>query len=228
MTSKHQTATTFVVLLLVYALALLPVHANSTSPGAAATRQIGSQVPSAARLVTRNDQPILVNGNKLTTGGTVLAGATLETPRGVGATVSLASLWTLDLAPETKLTLNFADTTVSVMLNDGRALLDAKKGITATFKAGAGQAVVNEPGGDSFLDISFPPGASTPTVSRQAVAGTDAGAASVASSCPPANDPRDSRFSWYYLIPILGGSLVPIVVLTHRGENPSPMDSLGP
>lgn len=221
MTSRRQTATKIVIVVLVYALALLPVHANSISSGLVATRQIGSQVPSAARLITRRDQPILINGKKLATGAIVLTGATLETPKGVGATVALGSLWTLDLAPETKLTVNFEDSTVNVMLSQGRALLDVKKGIAATFNTRAGQAAVNDASGDSFLDVSFPPGASTPTVSRQAVVSADAGAAYAAGSCPPAENPKTSRNRWYYLIPIL---VVPIIILSHRGGKPKPID----
>lgn len=219
MTSTRQTATKIVILVLVYALALLP--GNAISPDVVATRQIGSQVPSAARLITRRDQPIFINGQKLATGAIVLTGATVETPKDVGATLALGSLWTLDLAPETKLTVNFQDSTVNVMLSQGRALLDVKKGIAATFNTRAGQAAVNDASGDSFLDVSFPLGVATPTVSRQAVASTDAGAASAAASCPPARVPKGFDRRWYYLIPILA---VPIIVLTRRGGKSRPID----
>ena len=42
-----------------------------------------------ARLTTKNNQPITVNGNSAGTGATILTGATIETPDQVGATIDL-------------------------------------------------------------------------------------------------------------------------------------------
>src|SRR6266571_9391186 len=60
-----------------------------------------------ARLVTKNNQPITVNGNSVSTGGTVLTGATIETPDQVGATIDLGDAGVVELQPNTKIQLDF-------------------------------------------------------------------------------------------------------------------------
>src|SRR5438552_948795 len=60
-----------------------------------------------ARLATRGNQPITVNGASAVGGASILTGATIETPDQVGATINLGSLGELEIAPNTKLTLEF-------------------------------------------------------------------------------------------------------------------------
>jgi len=62
----------------VYVHGALP---NATAP--VPQRQI------TARLSTKNNQPITVNGNAVGTGATLLTGATVETPDQVSATIDL-------------------------------------------------------------------------------------------------------------------------------------------
>src|SRR4029434_7719697 len=60
-----------------------------------------------ARLSTRNNQPITVNGNAASTGATILTGATLETPDQVGATIDLGDAGIIELQPNSKIQLDF-------------------------------------------------------------------------------------------------------------------------
>ena len=60
-----------------------------------------------ARLTTRNNQPITVNGLGATTGASILTGATIETGADQSATVNLGPLGSLDIAPNTKLVLTY-------------------------------------------------------------------------------------------------------------------------
>ena len=60
-----------------------------------------------AKLVTRNNQPITVNGNNMGTGGTILTGATIETPDQVGATIDLGDAGVVELQPNAKIQLDF-------------------------------------------------------------------------------------------------------------------------
>lgn len=62
-----------------------------------------------ARLTTRNNQPIQVNGLGATTGASILSGATIETAADQSATVNLGPLGTVDIAPNTKFVLTFDD-----------------------------------------------------------------------------------------------------------------------
>jgi hypothetical protein len=61
----------------------------------------------AGRLITKNNQPITVNGNSLGTGGTILTGATIETPDQVGATIDLGDAGVVELQPNSKIQLDF-------------------------------------------------------------------------------------------------------------------------
>jgi hypothetical protein len=60
-----------------------------------------------ARLTTKNNQPITVNGNSVGTGGTILTGATIETPDQVGATIDLGDGGVVELQPGSKIQLDF-------------------------------------------------------------------------------------------------------------------------
>ncbi len=60
-----------------------------------------------ARLVTKNNQPITVNGTSVGTGGTILTGATIETPDQVGATIDLGDAGVVELQPNSKIQLDF-------------------------------------------------------------------------------------------------------------------------
>jgi hypothetical protein len=60
-----------------------------------------------ARLTTRNNQPITVNGNSAGTGATILTGATIETPDQVGATIDLGDAGIVELEPNSKIQLDF-------------------------------------------------------------------------------------------------------------------------
>jgi hypothetical protein len=60
-----------------------------------------------ARLTTRNNQPITVNGNAAGTGATILTGATIETPDQVGATIDLGDAGIVELEPNSKIQLDF-------------------------------------------------------------------------------------------------------------------------
>src|SRR6185369_12269472 len=60
-----------------------------------------------ARLTTRNNQPITVNGNAAGTGATILTGATIETPDQVGATLDLGDAGIVELEPNSKIQLDF-------------------------------------------------------------------------------------------------------------------------
>jgi hypothetical protein len=59
------------------------------------------------KISTSGNRPILVNGNSTPSGGSLVTGATIETPDGVSATIDLGPLGTLDLAPNTRVVLEF-------------------------------------------------------------------------------------------------------------------------
>ena len=74
---------------------------NSSATAPVPQRQI------TARLTTKNNQPITVNGNAVGTGATLLTGATVETPDQVSATIDLGDAGVVELQPNSQIKLDF-------------------------------------------------------------------------------------------------------------------------
>src|SRR5687768_1234688 len=71
------------------------------------------------KLTTRGNQPISVNGISVRSGDTITPGSNIVTPNDVGATISLGSLGSVDLAPNTKVELMFNTGLIKVRLIEG-------------------------------------------------------------------------------------------------------------
>jgi len=120
-----------------------------------------------ARLTTRNNQPILVNGLSANTGASILTGATIETGADQSATVNLGSLGTLDIAPNTKLMLTYDDQgNVKAVIVYGCAILTAKKKTNGEIATEQGTAGKTDPAAGGILNVCFPQGAAAPTVTN--------------------------------------------------------------
>jgi hypothetical protein len=115
-----------------------------------------------ARLTTRNNQPITVNGLSATTGATILTGATIETGADQSATVNLGPLGSLDIAPNTKLVLTYDDDgNVKVLLIFGCAVLSAKEKTKGEVVTEQGESKKNDPAAGGVLNLCTP-GAAAP------------------------------------------------------------------
>ena len=93
-----------VTVFLAFSFAQVYVHAGLPSPVPGAPPP---QRAISARLITKNNQPITVNGNPVGTGGTILTGATIETPDQVGATIDLGDAGVVELQPGAKVQLDY-------------------------------------------------------------------------------------------------------------------------
>jgi hypothetical protein len=168
--------------LLLFAMAQLAMQIAFAAPASPPTNVAPIPQQFIARLTTRNNQPITVNGNSATTGASIVTGATIETGADQAATVNLGPLGTLDIAPNTKLVLTYDENgNVKATLVYGCAILAAKKkttGEVATEQGGT--AAKTDPAKGGILDICFPPGAAAPTVGQGAAQAAGAGAGSAA------------------------------------------------
>ena len=118
-----------------------------------------------AKLTTRNNQPVTVNGLSANTGASILTGATIETGADQSATVNLGPLGMLDIAPNTKLVLTYDDQgNVKALLVYGCAILTAKKKTNGEIATEQGTAAKNDPAAGGVLNVCFPQGAAAPTV----------------------------------------------------------------
>ena len=104
MKTRRRKALKALAMFLAFSFAQLYVQAGSPNP---APPPGPPQRPVTARLITKNNQPITVNGNSMGTGGTLLTGATIETPDQVGATIDLGDAGVIELQPGSKIQLDF-------------------------------------------------------------------------------------------------------------------------
>ncbi len=105
----------------IYVQASLP---NAKTGGAPPQRVI------TARLTTKNNQPITVNGNAVGTGGTILTGATIETPDQVSAVIDLGEAGVVEVQPGSKIQLDFDENgNVRVKVISGCALTQKKSNV---------------------------------------------------------------------------------------------------
>jgi ferric-dicitrate binding protein FerR (iron transport regulator) len=124
-----------------------------------------------ARLVTKSNQLIMVNGASAAGGSMILTGATIETPDQVGATVDLGPLGGLDIAPNTKLTLDFDQNgNVKVTLIRGCMILRVKKKANGEVDTSEGTAGKTDGKKGGALDVCFLAGATAAVVNQGAAA----------------------------------------------------------
>lgn len=185
----------------------------------------GSGVPIpqqfVARLATRGNQPITVNGASASGGATILTGATIETPDQVGATINLGSLGKVDIAPNTKLVLEFdRNGNVKVKLISGCVILTTKKGTNGEVEAPTGSAGKTDKKGGGALDVCFPVGATAPS-SGAAAAGAGAGAGAAAGAAAGGGLFGLGVPATVAILGAAGGVTAAIIIGTH-GSNPSP------
>jgi hypothetical protein len=178
MNLKRRKGYKVIAVLVLFAMVQIAVQIGFAAPTTSTPNAAPIPQQFIARLTTRNNQPITVNGNSAATGASILTGATIETGADQSATVNLGPLGSLDIAPNTKLVLTYDENgNVKVTMIFGCAILTAKKkttGEVATEQGGS--AGKTDPAVGGVLDICFPPGAAAPTVGQGAAAAAGAGA----------------------------------------------------
>jgi hypothetical protein len=174
MNQKHAVGSKVITALLLLAIVQVSLQVGLAEP-ANATNPVVVPQQIVARLTTRNNQPITVNGLSANTGASILTGATIETGADQSATVNLGSLGSLDIAPNTKLVLTYDDQgNIKVVLVYGCAVLTAKKKTTGEIATDQGTAAKNDPAAGGILNVCFPQGAAAPTVNPGVAATTPA------------------------------------------------------
>jgi hypothetical protein len=178
MITKRRWAINATAILLVFAVAQtflqvgLAVAPEAVTPKAAVVPPQGP----IGKLTTTNNQPITVNGTSITSGGTVLTDSIIETPDNAGATISLGSLGSLDIAPGTKLKLEYDDKgNVRVTLITGCAAIHKKKDTNAQIDTEQGTAAKNDEKEEALLDVCFKNGVVTLNQGTAGIGGVTGG-----------------------------------------------------
>ena len=102
MDTRKKNALKALAVILAFAFAQVYVQAGSPAPAPAMPQRAIT-----ARLVTRGNAPITVNGNSTATGATILTGATIETPDQVSGTIDLGDAGVVEIQPNSKIQLDF-------------------------------------------------------------------------------------------------------------------------
>jgi hypothetical protein len=175
MSLRRRKGLTAIATVLLFSVAQIGVHVSFAQPTAGVPPVPSQQF--IARLTTRNNLAITVNGNGAATGSSILTGATIETGPDQSATVNLGPLGVLDIAPNTKLVLTYDEQgNVKVMLLQGCAVLATKKKSEGEITTQQGSAGKTDRKKGGVLDVCFPPGASGPVVNQGAAVAAGAGA----------------------------------------------------
>jgi hypothetical protein len=179
MNQKRRNGPRAIAALLLFSMAQISLQVSFAEPNTTTAATLNPQQV-VARLTTRNNQPIQVNGLSASTGASILTGATIETGADQSATVNLGPLGSLDIAPNTKLVLTYDDQgNVKALIIFGCAILIAKKKTTGEVETEKGSAGKTDPAAGGVLEVCFPTGAAAPIVGPGVAvgAGTGAGAA---------------------------------------------------
>jgi hypothetical protein len=164
MNQKHVVGSRVIAALLLLAIVQVSLQVGLAEPSNTTNPVVVPQQV-VARLTTRNNQPITVNGLSANTGASILTGATIETGADQSATVNLGPLGVLDIAPNTKLVLTYDDQgNVKALLLYGCAILTAKKKTNGEIATEQGTAGKTDPAAGGVLNVCFPQGAAAPTV----------------------------------------------------------------
>ena len=128
MTSKRWKAIKVMALFLAFAVSQVYVQASLFGRHSASPQPAGAQQMLIGRIMTRQNKPVMVNGNSVPSGTTIFSGAQVRTPAGTGATIDLGPLGRVDIGPNTNLTLTFGQGEVSINLQTGYVMLTTNKG----------------------------------------------------------------------------------------------------
>ncbi len=220
MNFRNQKITTAAALLLIFAVAQVYIGVSFAEPNG--RRATAAALPQDTQLMgiltTRDNQPILVNGVSTISGATIPAGATIETPDGVSATITIGGLGSVCIAPNTKLVVSFDQNgkgNINVSLTAGCVIVSTANDVKGEIAAG-GQ-ITPTTGGS--IDVCLPTG--QPLVVNKGAA-ANAGAGAGGSCLPPAGAaavPPSWDLGTRATAAIVGGTAVTLCIIFC---NPSP------
>lgn len=154
--SSHKAVKT-IALLLVFCIADVYVLANARKPNTSARDTATNITPGKTllgRLFVPYHREILVNGHSAMSGDTIISGSHLQTDF-TGATVQIASIGELEIAPITDLSLTFDLRGVAVKIAAGNATLRTSDGVKGEVVMPDGEVCQNPK--DPFKPHPIPP-----------------------------------------------------------------------
>lgn len=204
MVSRHQNIRKWVGLLTVLCVLQIYVFAGSTDAPTLTESRAAASPQTGATLKTTANKPVIVNGNSVKAGTTVLSGSSVETPAGIGATLQMGFA-VLDMSPETELTVEFTP--------GGPVTVTLKRGCVALATMGDAEGTIITPDGGTvktgerkYAEVCHPKRAGAPAVIPGAGGSIGAGVS--------------TGLVLAILLGATGGTVIGLA-LPGRGENPS-------
>lgn len=190
------------------------------------TSRVSGAAPAqlAGILSTTDNKAITVNGASAVSGATIPTGAVIETPAGVGATIKLAGLGNICIAPNSKAIVEFDQQggagNVKVTLTEGCAILRTLKGAAGVVSSAQGPLGQIDAATGGAIDVCSRTG-SAPLINQGAAADAGAGASALDCGAAGAAAAAPTGIPVGATIAILAGGVGGLVLL-FRGNNPSP------
>lgn len=172
---KRRKALAAVAALLLFSVSQIGLQIGLAEPKSTRTTPIIPQ-QIVARLATRNNQPITVNGQSASTGASLLTGTTIETAADQSATVNVGPVGTVDIAPNTKVVLTFEQGILKADVIYGCVILTARQNTTGEITTEKGSIGKTDPASGGSLEMCYTQGAAAPTVGPGVAQGAGAGA----------------------------------------------------
>ena len=154
---------------------------------------------------------VTVNGQKMTSGGTIFMDSIISTADQSSASVSISKVGRVDLAANSDLRLSFAANSITAMLETGRAQVAALAGITVNLTTKDGTVVVDGSQPTTFTVSASRERTSVATLSGIAqfraggsVKQIAAGESATAGVPDPRQDTDDRSWRWiWFVIPVV-------------------------
>lgn len=175
MNLKRRKAFTAVAALLLFSASQIGLQIGFAEPRSTKNTPVVPQ-QIVGRLVTRNNQPITVNGQSAATGTSILSGTTIETVADQSATVNFGPLGSVDISPNTKVELTFEQGNLKANVIYGCVILTARKKTTGEITTEKGSIGKTDPATGGVLEMCYTQGAPAPVVGPGVAQGAGAGA----------------------------------------------------
>ena len=172
---KRRKATTAIAAFLLFSVSQIGLQIGLADTKSTRTAPVIPQ-QIVARLATRNNAPITVNGQSASTGASLLTGTTIETAADQSATVNVGPLGSVDIAPNTKVVLTFEQGILKADVVYGCVILTARQNTTGEITTEKGSIGKTDPASGGSLEMCYTQGAAAPTVGPGVAQGAGAGA----------------------------------------------------
>jgi hypothetical protein len=160
---------------------------------------------------------VTLNGERALSGQTFFSSGVISTSATGSATINLGKLGHINLSPNSVLSLNFTENSISGTLSAGQIKVFSKEGVTVNIKTIDG--TVNNDGNQTGVYTIDVQSGATQTVTEQGLVSLDNGQTNV----PLPGGQQQSSFNKRYLLPIIIVSAVvgvaAIVILTRDDDD---------